>query len=183
MHELRAVRHVKVVLVATLVVLAAGGLIAGRHMALFGQTAKTKPKASTVQTLGFSGGLAISPDGKTVAAGQDSRVCIWDVKSGKLLSTLTGHTAPVSAVVYGPDGSTLYSGGLDGSVVAWNIAAGGTPQELKGQSAVVGLAISGDGHSLFVRTEKQALQTYDLSSGLLQSETKLDSGGGYADLK
>ena len=165
MRESRTVRRVAVVLVGTVVVLA--GLFTGRQMALFGQGVQKKPKEPTIQNVGFSGGLAISPDGNTVAAGQDSRVCIWDVKSGKLLSTLTGHTARVTAVVYGPDARTLYSGGMDGSIVAWNISAGGTPQELKGQSAVLGLAISTDGRSLFVRTDGQSLQTFDLSSGLL----------------
>ena len=174
MRGLTATKRGVIALVGT-VLLLAGVLLFEPHAALFGQGVQTRPKEPAAQNLGFSGGLAISPDGKTVAAGQGSNVCIWDVKSGKLLSTLTGHTKAVTAVVYASDARTLYSGGLDGSVVAWNISAGGTPQELKLQSAIVGLAISTDGQSLFVRTDGQSLQSFDLSSGMLKNEIRLGS--------
>lgn len=120
------------------------------------------------------GGLAVSPDGKTVAAGQaDFRIGIWDTHSGKLMSNLQGHSATVTAVVYAPDGRTLYSGSLDGSIIAWNLAAGNTPRQLTGKSPIVGLALSADGKSLFVRTDAQRLQRYELATGLLRNEIAL----------
>jgi len=168
--------------VASAVLLFAGAAINGRHMSLYGQgqgSAAWPKENAPSGPVGFGlplglGGLAVSPDGKTVAAGQNNfHVGIWDAHSGKLLSSLQGHSATVTAVAYAPDGKTLYSGSMDGSIVAWNLAAGGTPQQLEGKSAIVGLALSADGKSLFVRTDAQKLLRYELATGLLRGEIAL----------
>ena len=178
-------RNRKIVTRWMFVVLSAAFLLAGaslyeRHMALYaqGQGTPAWPKAQSGPG-GFGlpfgmGGLAVSPDGQTVAAGQENfHVGIWDAHTGKMLSNLQGHTATVTSVVFSPDGKTLYSAGLDGAIVAWNLAAGGTPQQLEGKSAIVGLALSADGKSLFVRTDAQKLQRYELATGLLKGEIAL----------
>src|ERR1700731_2785392 len=146
-----------------------------RRAAIYGQGAPAWPKEPSGPG-GFGlplglGGLAISPDGKTVAAGQsDFRIGIWDAHSGKLLSNLQGHSATVTGVVYAPDAKTLYSSSLDGSIIAWNMAAGGTPRQLNGKSSIGGLALSADGKFLFVRTDAQKLQRYELATGLMRNE-------------
>ena len=160
------------------VLLLGAAAISERHTALYGQGTPAFPKEPTGPG-GFGlpfgmGGLAVSPDGKTVAAGQNNfHIGIWDAHTGKMLSNLQGHTATVTAVAFSPDGKTLYSGGLDGAIVAWNLAAGGAPQQLEGKSSIVGLAVSTDGKSLFVRTDSQKLQRYELATGLLKGEIAL----------
>jgi len=162
--------------------LLAAAAISERHMAAYGQGTPAFPKEPTGPG-GFGlpfglGGLSISPDGKTVAAGlNDFHVGIWDTHTGKLLSSLQGHTATVTAVVYAPDGKTLYSGSLDGSIVAWNLAAGGTPRQLEGKASIVGLAVSADGKFLFVRTDGQKLLRYELATGLLRDQIALAAAG------
>ncbi len=57
--------------------------------------------------------IAFSPDGKYIAAGGTySKVCIWDVETGKLVRTLN-HNAVVQVVTYSPDGKYLATGTWD----------------------------------------------------------------------
>jgi WD40 repeat protein len=68
--------------------------------------------------------VAFSPDGSLLAsAGGDKTVRVWEVKSGRLLATLEGHSEAVTSVAFSPDGRRLASGGLDGAVILWSAAA------------------------------------------------------------
>ena len=49
-------------------------------------------------------------------------VRVWDPDSGEGLVPLRGHSSPVAAVAWSPDGSRLASGGADLSVIVWDLA-------------------------------------------------------------
>ena len=69
-------------------------------------------------------GLAVSPDGQTVAAASwDARIGLWPVDGGEP-RFLTGHDAGVSAVEYTDDGARLLSASVDGSLREWDVALG-----------------------------------------------------------
>ena len=53
--------------------------------------------------------IAFSPDGKTLATNIAQEVRLWNVNSGKLLSTFKGHSDPVNVVAFSPDGKTVAS--------------------------------------------------------------------------
>jgi WD40 repeat protein len=49
--------------------------------------------------------------------GWDHMACrVWDLASGQLKTTLTGHTDFVSSVAISPDGATLASGSWDETI-------------------------------------------------------------------
>ena len=67
--------------------------------------------------------VAISPDGKLVAAGSlDTVVRIWDVTTGYLVERLRGHKDSVYSVAFTPDGKGLVSGSLDKTLKHWDLS-------------------------------------------------------------
>jgi general transcriptional corepressor TUP1 len=73
--------------------------------------------------------VAISPDGRYVAAGSlDRSVRVWDSTSGYLVERLEGvegHKDSVYSVAFSPDGHQLVSGSLDKTIKMWEL----TPQK------------------------------------------------------
>lgn len=62
--------------------------------------------------------VCIQPGGQLLAtSGDDHRVCIWDLSTGKLLRELTGHTDWVHTAVFSPDGRWLATAGADGNIL------------------------------------------------------------------
>ncbi|MGD0480411.1 MAG: hypothetical protein ABSA42_09590 [Terracidiphilus sp.] len=59
---------------------------------------------------------AFSPDGKrVVTASWDKTARIWDVESGRLLATLSGHTNLVVDAEFSPDGRRIVTASADGT--------------------------------------------------------------------
>lgn len=79
---------------------------------LFGATISTK--------------VALSPDGKFLActSGFDNNIRLWDVKRVVLCSTLEGHEAGVSSIVFSSSGEFLASKSRDRCIRIWNITTG-----------------------------------------------------------
>jgi WD40 repeat protein len=98
------------------------------------------------------GSLALSRDGKTVAAGGQNGPQLWDIRTGK--ATMLSATSSImsASVAFSPDSATLASLASDGKswkICLWNLAEGKKTAALTTASKVVhGLAFSSDGKTV-----------------------------------
>src|SRR5262245_18000811 len=87
--------------------------------------AKAEPELRINERHGCSvHSVALSPDGKTLAsAHNDSTIQLWDVKTGRLIRSFTGHTGHVPVIVFSPDGKLLAGGSPDQTVKLWDVSS------------------------------------------------------------
>ncbi len=73
-----------------------------------------------------SGGVAVSPDGRTLLAGDGPRLRLWDLATGESRHKLEGHAKDVLRVAFSPDSQHVASVDGDGFIHVWR-ASGGKP--------------------------------------------------------
>lgn len=67
-------------------------------------------------------GLAISPDGRTLAWGDaEGTITLWELTAGQVRRRLKGHHSYVQSLAFSPDGKTLASGSADTTALLWDI--------------------------------------------------------------
>jgi|GEM_PF-6670679 len=160
--------------IAILLIAALLGLAAGfRYWHLGGHTAVVNS-------------LAFSPDGKFLASGsRDTSIKLWEVKSGKLLRTLTGHKGEVSALTFSRDGALLASGGwawpeYDYSVKLWNPTTGQLLRTFSDPTGgVFSLAFSNDDKLLAAGTQGHLIRIWEIATGKLINTFKADDSVGF----
>lgn len=88
-----------------------------------------------------------APDGQTIVSASDQHLLrIWDVRTGKVIRTLYGHSEDVLSVAVSPDGKTIASGSRDSSVRLWSAANGKEIRTLNRQNVgVPSVSFSSDG--------------------------------------
>jgi WD40 repeat protein len=91
----------------------------------------------------------ITPDGRLKAnIINEEQIAVFDVPSGRLLHTLSGHSSTVYSVAFSPDGRLLASGS-DDNVKIWEVASGRLLHTLSGHGdRVRSVAFSPDGRLL-----------------------------------
>ena len=80
-----------------------------------------QPSAEFQEPKGPVNCLALSPDGKQLAAGcGDAAAYVWSLDDKKLIATLKDHALPILSAAFGADGKYLVTGGADARVQTWS---------------------------------------------------------------
>jgi WD40 repeat protein len=135
--------------------------------------------------------VAFSPNGNTIASGSGhwmgyegtysagEEIRLWNVDTGELLKTLTGHKNVVSSVAFSPDGNLivsgdwwyhwvnghLSSGAVGGEIRVWDAHTGELLKTLTGHTGEVSsVAFSPDGKTLASGRTDGTILLWDFSS-------------------
>jgi WD40 repeat protein len=129
----------------------------------------TAENAGRIEQLGMLGRgrmreLAYSPDGEILAIA--SSVGVWLYNPDDLNAEprfLEGHTAPVTAIAFSPDGRYLASGSDDFMVRIWDVATGDEIANLRAGyiDVVTDVAFTPDGRYLVTAGNDSRLRLYD----------------------
>jgi len=99
-------------------------------------------------------GLQVSPDGDfVVTSSNDKLIKIWDVKTGRELRTIQGHTQAVKSLALSMDGRRIASGGnrKEKSIMVWDESSGEKLFELAGLGGEISaLAFNSTGQKLAI---------------------------------
>jgi hypothetical protein len=123
--------------------------------------------------------LAISPDGKKLAAGGcDRLVRIWDLEKFTLEQTVENHADWVLGVVFSSDSKRVYTASRDKTAKAWDIAGKESVLTYPGhQTSVNGVAVRPDGKVGVSGGDDRQLRFWNTTSDAKQIRT----AGGHGD--
>ena len=112
-------------------------------------------------------GLSLSRDGKTlVSAGADGNIKFWDVATGQITRTLTGHTNALYKAVYSPNEKLIASSSRDTTARIWDAASGRELFKLTGyKCSVKSVAFSPNGETLASVGNDGMLKLWDVKTG------------------
>lgn len=120
--------------------------------------------------------LAITRDGKTLAAGAWGSVALWEVATGKLLSQATVKQDAVMQLRFTPDGKTLALRYQGDEMHLWDIDGDKKLRELKGHTGnVASMDISPDGKMLASGSRNDPnIRLWDIATGKEKRQIPID---------
>ncbi|MFX1284569.1 MAG: hypothetical protein ACFFB5_12990 [Promethearchaeota archaeon] len=121
----------------------------------------------TVPTENLSN-LVFNSNAQILATGTTDGVLeLWDVSSGTLLDTLTGHTSGIHSLQFTSDSSVLASGS-NGTINLWNVSDGSLIHTLNNHSDIVTCLAFQPGDSILASgSTDQTVKIWNASAGTL----------------
>jgi hypothetical protein len=115
--------------------------------------------------------LAIDDDASIGITGSNhDDLKIWDLKVGKEMRTLYGHTGSVRSVAMSRDGQIAVSGSADATLRVWELRTGRELRTMSGHTkAVNGVVLSRDGTVAVSGSSDKTVRIWNVNTGLSMS--------------
>jgi WD domain, G-beta repeat len=105
--------------------------------------------------------LAISPDSKICfSCCSDGNIAVWDLQNQTLVRQFQGHTDGASCIDISPDGTKLWTGGLDNTVRSWDLREGRQLQQHDFSSQIFSLGYCPTGEKVRNERKQQLLMIF-----------------------
>lgn len=124
--------------------------------------------------------LRVSSDDALVAAcSREGLIRVWDIASGRLLVTHTGHGAGVATVRFSPDGSRLVSASFDQTARVWDSRRSRLATVVTScASPVTGVDMNADGSRIASIVRDNAVRVVEVSGGRTLFHAAMRRGAG-----
>ena len=116
----------------------------------------------------FVSSLCFDPAGCTLAAGRRGEVDLWEVSSGRLMSTLGVQKHFVYSLTFDPTGHTL-GGGTTGKTLLWDGNKNWVSRSNEAHTIIYGVAFDPSA-CILASGDDQTIQMWDVQSGRLLRE-------------
>jgi len=117
-------------------------------------------------------GVSFSPDGKRIVTSNEltasggGNAQVWDIATGQLVLTLSGHTQRVHTANYSPDGKLIATSSRDFTARIWDAATGQLLHTLEGHTAALWHAnFTPDGRYLVTTSGDNTIKIWDVQTG------------------
>ncbi|MEO1374068.1 MAG: NACHT domain-containing protein, partial [Cyanobacteria bacterium J06635_10] len=111
--------------------------------------------------------LVFSPDDKLLlTGGGDGEICLWEVESGKQISSFRAHNDWISSVAFSPDGKIIASSSRSRVVKLWDSTTGECLRILRGHKDLAReISFNFNGTILASSSDDQTIKIWDVSTG------------------
>jgi WD40 repeat protein len=125
--------------------------------------------------------LALSPDGKLLAAGHfavvdgPGIVRLWDVEKGVEVRSMKGHELEITSISFSADGKSLLTSSFDKTIRLWRVADGKEEKCFRGHTGRIECAVfTPDGRRVVScgAESDPTMRLWDVSSGKQLGETE-----------
>lgn len=129
--------------------------------------------------------LALSPDGKLLAAGGRMReigegthpIRLYDFRSGEIVGLLDAHQGAVLSLAFSPHGRYLVSGSTDDTAIIWDVARRRELHRLRGHRGDINRAVfTHDGKRVVTGSDDRTLGLWNVSTGALIARSSRHAG-------